>query len=97
MAKGYWIAHVTVNDPSKYPDYVAANAVAFEKYGGRFLVRGGDNEIKEGQMRDRHVVIEFSSYAKALECYASPEYQRALDMRREFADADVIVIEGYDP
>ena len=28
MKKGYWIAHVTVTDPKKYPSYVAANAEA---------------------------------------------------------------------
>ena len=97
MAKGYWIAHVTVNDPEKYPAYVAANATAFEKYGARFLVRGGQSTLKEGDTRDRHVVLEFDSYEKALECYGSPEYAEALAMRLEFADADVIIVEGYDP
>ena len=39
MAKGYWIAHLDVTDPEGYKEYQAANAVAFRKYGGRFLVR----------------------------------------------------------
>ena len=39
MAKGYWNAHVTVKDPEKYKEYVAANAGAFKKYGARFIVR----------------------------------------------------------
>jgi len=38
MPKGYWIAHVDVSDPEKYKDYAAANAIAFKKYGARFLV-----------------------------------------------------------
>jgi len=97
MAKGYWIAHVTITDPDRYPDYVKANAKAFEKYGARFLVRGGPFELKEGQSRERHVVIEFDSYQKALECYGSPEYAEALALRQACAEADVIVIEGYEP
>ncbi len=41
MAKGYWIAHVDVTDAEGYKDYQAANAIAFRKFGARFLVRGG--------------------------------------------------------
>ena len=66
MAKGYWIAHVTVTDPERYKDYVAANAAAFEKYNARFLVRGGSYEQRAGaQKQQRHVVLEFDSYATA--------------------------------
>jgi uncharacterized protein (DUF1330 family) len=96
MAKGYWIAHVTVKDPEGYKEYVAANAIAFKKYNARFLVRGGKNEIKAGSFKDRHVVIEFDSYATALACYNSPEYQAAAKIRDKYSVADAIVIEGYD-
>ena len=41
MPKGYWIAHVEVNDPEGYKDYVAAAKIAFDKYGAKFLARGG--------------------------------------------------------
>ena len=53
MAKGYWIAHVDVSDPEGWQGYQAANAVAFRKYGGRFLVRGGASELPEGKTRSR--------------------------------------------
>lgn len=97
MAKGYWVAHVTVTDPDRYPDYVAANAAAFEKYGAKFLVRGGPFELKEGETRDRHVVVEFDSYEQALACYDSPEYAAAKEIRDGCALSDVIVVEGYAP
>jgi uncharacterized protein (DUF1330 family) len=78
MAKGYWIAHVRVTDPERYKDYVAANAKAFEKYGAKFLVRGGANEVKHGAIAcDRHVVLEFESYETAKACYESLEYKAA--------------------
>ena len=48
MTKGYWMARVDVSDLEKYKPYVAANAVAFAKYGARFLVRGGTYENPEG-------------------------------------------------
>lgn len=97
MAKGYWIAHVTVTDPERYKDYVAANAVAFTKYGAKFLVRGGQNELRSGSAGgDRHVVLEFESYAVAKACYDSPEYQLAAAIRDEASKASVLIIEGYD-
>ena len=57
MAKGYWVALVDVDDPEGYKAYVAANAAAFRKYGGRFLMRGGQSEQVEGQLRSRVVLI----------------------------------------
>lgn len=97
MAKGYWIAHVTITDPERYPAYVEANAAAFSKYGGRFLVRGGPSELMEGQAKDRHVVIEFGSFQEALDCYHSPEYAAALKLRLDCAEGDLVIAEGYDP
>jgi uncharacterized protein (DUF1330 family) len=72
MAKGYWVGRVDVSDPEAYQIYVAANALAFSKYGARFLVRGGQFEAVEGSARSRNVVIEFASYQAALDCYRSP-------------------------
>ncbi len=96
MARGYWIAHVDVSDPEAYKAYVAANAEAFAKYGGRFIVRGGDSEPMEGSLRSRHVVIEFDSYQTALDCYNSPEYARAKALRETASSGDLVVLEGYD-
>lgn len=94
MAKGYWIARISVNNPEGYPDYVAAAKPAFEKFGARFLVRGGRYEEMEGQARARNVVVEFEDYETALACYRSPEYQKAVAIRQAAAEADLIVIEG---
>ena len=94
MAKGYWIAHVSVTDEARYEDYKKANAVAFSKYGARFIVRGGRFERMEGEARDRHVVIEFDSYEQALACYNSPEYAAALELRKRYSNGEVIIAEG---
>jgi uncharacterized protein (DUF1330 family) len=97
MAKGYWIAHMTVTDPERYKDYVAANAIAFEKYNAKFVTRGGDWQPRHGDMPyDRHVVLEFESYEVAKACYDSPEYTAAAVIRNEASDGYVVVVEGYD-
>ena len=49
MAKGYWIGRVEVNNEEGYKPYAAANAAIFNKYGGRFVVRGGKYECPEGR------------------------------------------------
>ena len=96
MAKGYWLAQVEVTDPEGYKNYVAANQVAFRKYGGRYVIRAGRHEAVEGACRSRLVVIEFPDYEAALACYRSPEYQHALTLRQGRAVADIAVVEGYD-
>jgi uncharacterized protein (DUF1330 family) len=96
MAKAYWIAHVDVTDAEGYKTYQAANAVAFRKYGARFLVRAGACEIAEGKLRSRHVIIEFPDYAAALACYRSAEYAVALQKRTAAGTADLVIVEGYD-
>jgi uncharacterized protein (DUF1330 family) len=94
--KGYWIAHADVTDPEGYKAYIAANAAAFSRFGGRFLVRGGPQEMVEGTVRGRTVVLEFPSYEAARACYRSNEYQAALALRKGKAESDLFIIEGYD-
>lgn len=96
MTKGYWIAHITIDDPAGYEAYRQANAAAFTKYGGRFLVRGGAQQLVEGQARPRSVVIEFPSLQAATDCYHSPEYQAALALRIPVSAGDLVIVEGYD-
>jgi uncharacterized protein (DUF1330 family) len=96
MPKGYWIGRVDVHDPQAYKAYMAANAEAFRAFGGRFVVRGGAFETREGESRARNVVIEFPTYEAAKACYESAVYQAALAHRVAAAVADVIIIEGYD-
>jgi len=94
MPKGYWIAHNDVKDPEIYKRYLAANAAAFEKFGGKFVVRGGKYETVQGNLRSRHVVVEFKDYETALACYHSPEYQEAAKIRLQASEGDLVIVEG---
>ena len=96
MAKGFWVAFADVSDPDGYKAYIAENAKAFRKYGGRFLTRGGKCDAREGHPRSRAVVIQFASYADALECYRSPEYAKAMALRKGKSVMDLSIVEGYD-
>jgi uncharacterized protein (DUF1330 family) len=94
MPKGYWIARVDIRDPERYKDYVAAAKPAFERFGARFLARGGEHEKAEGPGRARNVIIEFDSLKVAHDCYYSPEYQRAAAIRQQVADGEIVLVEG---
>ncbi|EEW57676.1 DUF1330 domain-containing protein [Tritonibacter mobilis] len=96
MAKGYWVAHVDIDDMERYKAYIDANAVPFREYGARFLVRGGTKEVREGQMRARTVVIEFEDFTTAKACYDSVAYQQAKALRDPVSTGDMEIIEGYD-
>jgi uncharacterized protein (DUF1330 family) len=96
MPRGYWVAHVDVNDAENYKNYVAANGAAFAKFGGKFLVRAGTFENPVGTSRSRNIVIEFPSYAAALDCWNSQDYQDARAKQKGGAEMDLIIIEGYD-
>jgi uncharacterized protein (DUF1330 family) len=96
MSKGYWVAHVMVKDPETYKSYVAGIQLPLAKYGGRYLVRAGEIAEAEGALKPRTVVIEFPTVDAARACYASAEYQAAKAFRLGAAEADLVVIAGYD-
>jgi len=96
MAKGYWVGRIDVSNDEGYKPYAAANPAIFKKFGGKFIVRAGKFECPEGDNRSRNVVIEFPSYADAMACYKSPEYQANIKVRKPHAVVDLLIIEGFD-
>ena len=94
MPKGYVIAHVTVTDPEKWTQYVAAAKVALDKFEGRPIVRGGRCEIVEGQGTPRNTVLEFPSYENALGYARSAEYAVAKAIRQGAGTLDMTIVEG---
>ena len=92
--KGYWVGSVEVSDLERYKDYIATATPAYQRFGAKFLVRGGEFIGAEGSSRSRNVVIEFPSYQAAQDCYNSPEYVAARAIRQEISEGQIIIIEG---
>lgn len=91
----YIVARVSVADPSLLKDYLNATPPIVEKYGGRFLARGGSTITLEGPEEARRVVIiEFPSLADAEAFYQSREYSQAKKLRADVAVAEFIAIDG---
>ena len=96
MSKGYWIVHSDISDMEQHAEYVKANRAVLARYGARFLVRWGQQDIVEGTVRERQVVIEFPDYDAAVACYHDPEYEAAHALRVGAAAGDFVIVEGYD-
>lgn len=88
------IASVNVTDPEKYKDYMALSPGAIAAHGGKFVVRGGNPEILEGDWpRPRVVVVEFPSREAAKTFYDSVEYTEARKQRVGAAEFSMIVVD----
>ena len=94
--KGYWITLCNVTDPEVYGGYIKLAGPAIEKFGGRFLARGG-NQIKfEGDPHERTVLIEFNSLQDAQDAYNSEDYIIALEFSSTSSERHVVVVEGLE-
>lgn len=96
MAKGYWVARVDVENAEAYAEYRRLNGLAFARHGGRFIVRGPAEEVVKGSPRKHNVVIEFDSLEQARACYASPEYQAAMQHLAKVGPVDLVICAGYE-
>ena len=91
----YVVVQVDVKDPVRYDDYKTMVPPSLAKYGGRFLVRGGQTHTLEGGWAPkRFVIVEFPSVEQAKAWWASPEYAEAKALRHATADSMMIVAEG---
>jgi uncharacterized protein (DUF1330 family) len=91
----YVIGNVNVTDPATYEAYRKLVPATLEKYGGKFIVRGGPLEVIEGNWQPaRLVVLEFESVEQAKRWYNSEEYSAAREFRFKAAETDLVIVEG---
>lgn len=92
---GYVIADVNVTDAAGFEEYRGLVGATIEKYGGKYLARGGKTEVLEGEYQThRVVVLEFPSYERAKEWYTSADYRPLIAMRQRAANTTVVLVEG---
>lgn len=90
----YIIARITVTNLQDYQSYASQTVATAEKFGGRFLVKGGAQEVLEGNCPDRHVIIEFPDRATALAWYGSDAYRRILPLALNSSERDIVLVDG---
>jgi uncharacterized protein (DUF1330 family) len=93
----YVIVETDVTDPAQYEQYKAASPAAIEAGGGRFLARGGELTVLEGDWQPtRLVVLEFEDVAAARDWYRSEVYQQAKKLRDGAARLRMVAVQGVD-
>ncbi len=94
----YIIASVEITNPEAYQAYSKQVPATLEKYGGKFIVRGGKVEQLEGDWQPARVVImEFESAEQAKKWHDSPEYQAIIGIRQANSHGSLVLVEGYNP
>ena len=93
---GYLVAHLEVTDPKAFERYRAAVPAVIERFGGRYLIRGGTAQAVEGDWTvPRLIVLEFPSAERSREFYDSRAYQEILPLRLAASKGTVAIVEGY--
>jgi uncharacterized protein (DUF1330 family) len=91
----YLIADIEVTDPVGYEEYKKRVPAIIAAHGGRYLARGGANEVLEGTWRPRRsAIIEFPSLASVKAFWESPEYQPLREIRERSAKSNLVAVEG---
>jgi uncharacterized protein (DUF1330 family) len=97
MAKGYISAEFEVIDVADWEKYVPLAQASLAEFGTRYVVRGGNPEVLEGDAGSRGIsILEFESREKAREWYYSPQYQAAKATRLGGANVNVVWLCGPD-
>jgi uncharacterized protein (DUF1330 family) len=91
----YVIIETEIHDPAQYERYKAASPGAVAAGGGRFIARGGELAVLEGDWNpSRLVVLEFESLDAAKRWYEAPEYQEVKKLRDGAANLRMVAVEG---
>ena len=93
----YVIVNTDIQDPANYEEYRRRAPATVHAHGGKYLARGGEMEILEGDWKPvRVVVLEFPSLQRAKQWLDSPEYQAIRPIRQRCAKCDFVLVDGVN-
>ena len=91
----YVIVEIDIIDPAGFEEYKKLASATVEKYGGKYIVRGGRTEVLEGDWKPkRFVVLQFESMQRAKDWLNCEEYREPRKMRHRTAKTRMILVEG---
>ena len=96
MSKAYNIVNIIqIHDQKKFQEYVVGHIPTIEKYGGKFLVKGDQGEVLEGDWKNNLMVVqEFPSIERFKEWYHSEDYRPWKELRQSCAEVNAILTKG---
>ena len=91
----YVIVEIDILDPAGYEEYKKLASATVEKYGAKYIVRGGRIEVLEGDWDPKRIVVlEFESMQRARDWLSCEEYSEPRKMRHRTAKTNMVVVEG---
>ncbi len=91
----YLIANIDVNEPDKFKEYLRQTPQIVRKFGGKFLVRGGEMAVCEGNWNPKRLVmVKFESLEMAKQFYNSEEYATVRKIRQDSTYTEWVFVEG---
>jgi uncharacterized protein (DUF1330 family) len=92
----YILLDTKINDPIAFEHYKAAAKPIVEKFGGKYLTRGGKMDVVQKDLWApvRIVLIQFPSMTAVHDFLDSPEYAPVKDIRLANTNTTLLVLEG---
>ena len=91
----YVIVEIEVTEPEGYAEYRKLAPPIVAAWGGRYLARGGEVQVLEGDWTPgRLVILEFPSVEQANAWWNAPEYAEPKALRRRTTRSNLIVLDG---
>ena len=91
----YFIVNLEVTNRKGFEKYRRTVPPIVSKYGGKYVARGGDFQVLEGNWRPKRVIIlEFPSMEHAREFYDSEDYKPFLALRASSTNSEVVLVDG---
>ena len=82
-------------DADALNEYRRRNTDAVANHGGRFVIRGGEHEVLEGEWDTRRIVlIEFPDTDAARAWWNSDEYEAIKELRRGASTTNIVLVDG---
>jgi len=91
----YLILDFTINDFEPFKEYIEKIPIFIEKHLGRYIVRGEEPTVMEGDWHpERVVVIEFPSKKNAEAFLTDPDAQYLFAIRHQTTTSKLIMVDG---
>jgi len=90
----YLIAEIEVFDTVGYAEYIRLVPATIERYGGRYIARGGAETVEGETSTGRVAIVQFESAARVHEWLESPEYRPVRAIRLRTAKSRLRIIQG---
>lgn len=91
----YLVLDFSVHDLKGFMEYVANVPAYIEKHGGRYLVRGAEPKVIEGDWSPaRMVIIEFPTRQNAEQFLGDAGFQELAKIRHKTTTSKLVLVDG---